>query len=120
MRQRDLPELRWCAYGPNAATAHIWVEDSGYIQMPEFIRIYNADAPEQYTDIGLALEQGLGAEFFCGNSTSPNVARFTIQPGTTLHWKARNASKTRYWEGTLRNPNCMDGTDCYSAWISNP
>ncbi|MBK7940272.1 MAG: hypothetical protein IPJ87_00070 [Flavobacteriales bacterium] len=64
------------------------------------------------------MDDDLPADHFCGNSTNGNVARFVIQPGTTLRWKAYNASNTKQWEGTLRNPDCMDGTDCYSVQIA--
>lgn len=66
------------------------------------------------------MESGLGPNFFCGNTTTGALARFTVQPGTTLHWKAFNASHTKEWEGTLRNPNCNDGTNCYAATIDYP
>lgn len=105
---------------PNAAIGHIWVQSADYTAMSEAVRVYNADDPDQYQDIAAAMDDDLPADHFCGNSTNGNVARFVIQPGTTLRWKAYNASNTKQWEGTLRNPDCMDGTDCYTARITYP
>lgn len=105
---------------PEPATAYVWVESTDYTAMSEAVRIYNADNPTQYRDIIGAMDDGLGSNYFCGNTTNGNVARFAVQPGTTLHWKAFNASHTREWEGYLRNPDCNDGTNCYSARITYP
>lgn len=105
---------------PNAAIGHIWVKSTDHTTMSEVVRVYNADEPSQYRDIIGAMDDDLGPEHFCGNSTNGNVARFSIARGTTLHWKAYNASNTRQWEGTLRDPDRMDGTDCYSAQITYP
>ena len=81
------------------------------------ITVWNTDNAQQYRVITQTTRRGTeGGE--CATGLVPsNYPHYRIPPGATLNWRARNNSGTFDKSGSIRNPDCLDGQDCYYALL---
>ena len=87
-------------------------------ELDEPITVWNTDNSQQIHVITHTTARGTaGGECRSGPFTPINYHHYSIPRGVTYHWRARNASGSFDRSGSLRNPDCQEGDDCYYALL---